>query len=343
MFRAERFVLLLRLHVVLGSTWPLGILYTPELSEDREGDLDFQADLWEGMDSADYSVPTSAMNFTLLREVGFNDERFGVQIMGLQDTGTNLLMAMLQLNFGDQVRYFDAAFHNPTGTHSKGIWKHANVHMFREVYPDKLQTFGEQRVVALALVRDPMSWLQSIRKAPYELKSCVTGDDWLRRACTHSFPAGYNDVPGATLPNLESVWGQWTKAYDELVPGGYHGAIMIRYEDLVLHPEATMGVVAEKLGLNMPKVVKYPTEPAKGHGDAIGRNDAMVKIQTRAFMSLYPEGEVAEVCERLESFQSVMEAYGYSCWPQQGPEKVSFRQGREKKLTYRLVRLNGAL
>ena len=97
------------------------------------------------------------------------------------------------------------------------------------------------------MVRDPLSWLQSLKKAPYDLKRCTKKEDWLTAPCAtpktftdwiaHPDPLAsipppkflYVPFPGRpALPNLESFWNEWTRDYTHMADFGFADSLVIR-------------------------------------------------------------------------------------------------------------------
>merc|ERR1719486_1857481 len=89
------------------------------------------------------------------------------------NTGTNLLCELVRSNFA--------------GTHCvEYVWKHLRPSLIASASPPKdwwtRKEYGDtipkdfgKKVLGLAMVRNPLSWLTSVQKAPYELVNCVGG------------------------------------------------------------------------------------------------------------------------------------------------------------------------
>jgi len=308
------------------------------LKEDAMEDLhpdEWGSLLWDGLDALDESHPAfPGMEAYVEKHFGGAETKSAsspefvslysqfrahhvqptrVQAFGLQDTGTNLLWAILHANFGNKLIYHDAFYPANDGMHQKGLWKHANVELINQTFPEskRLSLIGGD-VVAIALVREPMSWLRSIHKAPYELKGCVQGDDWLFRQCTHKHPGGYIPVPKATFANMATIWAEWVKAYLRLKDFGYKDALIIRYEDLVKNPKLTMERIAKVLNMTLPKDVTVPTDPAKKHGFAVGYREAYTKITNRSYLLEYQPDDALKVCRELEKYRQELFRYNYT-------------------------------
>lgn len=264
----------------------------------------FDEELWDGLDIEEVALQRMHANEFGSRTVGATSQagaNRNVHVLGLQDTGTNLLYQMLMINLGSHLTFYDSTTLTPHGQYRTGIWKHSNIKELYDYNASALERMSDDKVVAFMMVRDPMSWLQSVSKAPYELSSCTGGQDWLTRPCLHRVPAGYNQAPPKQFSNLEEVWNAWTSAYEHYYKNGLERGLVIRYEDLVLEPERTMDVIAAKLNMDKPDSGwSIAEKSAKYHGDSHGRLEAIKKIESKSFLSSYVGSEVEDSCARLD-------------------------------------------
>eukprot|EP00448_Togula_jolla_P011832 CAMPEP_0170617980 /NCGR_PEP_ID=MMETSP0224-20130122/26713_1 /TAXON_ID=285029 /ORGANISM="Togula jolla, Strain CCCM 725" /LENGTH=302 /DNA_ID=CAMNT_0010943921 /DNA_START=83 /DNA_END=991 /DNA_ORIENTATION=+ len=262
--------------------------------------------IWDGLDTEDDTYLSAMVEANVIDLNSANRKQ--IQVMGLQDTGTNLLTAMLRSNFQNQITLWDSTHVDET----RGLWKHANAGAIVEQVPDIVAPLAERQVSVIAMIRDPLSWLQSIHKAPYEFSSCVSGDDWLQRSCTHRVPCGYrNNGTSETYSNLVSVWAHWTRSYGRLKKVGVKHVLAIRYEDLVLYPEQVMNEIATSLKLKPPPTISLVTAPAKSHGEAVGREAAMAKINEQSFLADFKTDSLSMVCKQLKPFRKVLDFHSY--------------------------------
>merc|ERR1719159_345636 len=151
-----------------------------------------------------------------------------LQILGMYNSGTNLLMQLMQKNLPEA----HAAAYPPYA-----IWKHA----YLEALSPSLRRELRQHV-AVAMLRNPLAWLASLEKAPYNLANCAEGaagdraEAWLTEPChmpevlrnagdpsplKSSFLAASNvPVPfiqkRIPLANVETVWNRWAADYVHL-------------------------------------------------------------------------------------------------------------------------------
>lgn len=223
-----------------------------------------------------------------------------IQVFGLQNTGTNLLQAMLCLNFGSRLRHFDSIIRGDVEgvSWAPGLWKHSHLKAIQEIAPTDIARLRDEGVIPIMTVRNPFSWLASMRKAGYELTPCMQGPDWATRPCPHPIPGGYHStVPGMMFSSIEEIWSVWVSAYegaDEFLPS----PIIIDFETLVQEPAATMRHIAEALGIEPPEEVSV-IEEAQGY-DAHGQDEAIEKLRSRSYMQEYSAQEIQDVCARLD-------------------------------------------
>mmetsp|Transcript_48180 Transcript_48180/g.104917 ORF Transcript_48180/g.104917 Transcript_48180/m.104917 type:complete len:299 (-) Transcript_48180:89-985(-) len=263
--------------------------------------------IWDGLDVTDDNL-LSALLMTNSINVRA-ESKTGIQVMGLQDTGTNLMSTLMERNFGNQISHWDSSH----GDATHGLWKHANPEALVEQVPDELVPLSQGNVSIIAMIRDPLSWLESLHKAPYELASCVAGDDWLNRSCTHPVPCGYkNEGKAQTYENLLSLWARWTSSYGRLMELGIKEVLVIRYEDLVLFPDQVLTEIASTLKLSMPATIRLMDSPAKLHGEALGHEDAMLKITEQRQLADFAGDPLKMLCDQLKTFEAVLETYSYT-------------------------------
>lgn len=261
--------------------------------------------LWDGMDEVSMdSFQDVSRVFQAewsRRDAASEGPERSIHVLGLQDTGTNLLTSSLLLNFGPRLRYFDWSYkENATGNFGHGIWKHANICERANASKEHMEMMRKENVTALIMVREPLSWLQSLRKAPYELKDCVSGEDWLQRPCTHPTPAGYRSgVPAQQFVSLPFIWTEWVSAYQSWAECGFAHALIIKYEDMVERPQEVLVSVANHLGIEVPSYWRIMDIPSKTHGMSLGRSEALNKIESKEYLNEYFGTDRIDSCKHL--------------------------------------------
>jgi len=81
---------------------------------------------------------------------------------------------------------------------------------------------------------------------------------------------------------------------------GFADAVVIRYEDLVLHTEEELNRVARALSLPEQNSISQLAEPAKNHGRSLNRDAAVQKLQAKSYLKFYTANERQDVCARLD-------------------------------------------
>jgi len=260
------------------------------LREPEPNHFGLDARVWGGYEAEEadeHSLETNLINNT---DNNTDASWRRILILGQFNTGTNLLSKLVSLNFGRTLDY-------------GGLWKHTR--------PTRgLPSLKQQDPAILVMVRDPLSWLQSVRKSPYNLGSCV-GPNWLSSSCTmdaNTSPQnGFH--PSVTLSSLEAFWNVWYGEYAELPHKGFHHVVLIRYEDLVLNTERELNRVATAIGSPSVRNVVQQHAPAKSHGQSNGRAAAIAKLRSKSYLHLYSGLERTQACTRLD--KKLMNDNGY--------------------------------
>jgi len=242
-------------------------------------------------------------------------------IIGQYDTGTNLLQKLVASHFPSSKKLDQEAHKKEDVGHY--LWKHTKP---EDISPEVRKTLNG--TVALVMIRDPLSWLTSLKKAPYDLKKCTRKEDWLTAPCTTpptytdwiAHPDKYLRAPPPkflyhpqkelTLPNLESFWNEWTRDYTHAADFGFADVLLIRYEDLVIETETQLKRIAKILDLPAPGEVTPLKTAAKSHGNPTDRNAALRKIREKTYLSMYSAADQKAVCERLD--KTLLQRFNYT-------------------------------
>jgi hypothetical protein len=278
---------------------------------EQPNDFGLSALDWEGLE-ADLANATVAVADNATSDAAsfalYFSERY--VIAGQYNTGTNLLAKLVDLNFGG-LRQEDQFFHGGPANYDTHFWKHTKPSNMK---PRVRADIERRRVVALVMVRDPMSWLQSMKKAPYDLSACVNRYDWLTAPC--STPPTYNNMKGSVpqtvlhFQNIEAHWNEWTRDYRHMKDFGFSDAVVLRYEDLVLDTEAQLAHIANVLKLPAPAYVRQLHTSAKSHGASNGRAAAILKLKTKPYLNSYTPAQKVAACDRLD--KGLLQALKYS-------------------------------
>jgi hypothetical protein len=275
--------------------------------------LDLNAELpWDGMDGWESALPDALLLNTTVNS-SFHEACSATRsdsteraftVLGQYNTGTNLLMELVRRNFPAQVArsYIPSNLQVDRAPPADVLWKHSKPATISSSWQQELRQCG---AVALVMLRDPLSWLQSIKKAPYDYGACVRRPGWLTSSCTlpawrHSRNGGRTAATPVTLASLEAHWNEWTREYNRLRAFGFADAVLIRYEDLVRDTDAEVSRIARAIGAPETEVVKQVHASAKSHGDSAGRAEAIKKLETKSYLKLFTNTELEAACARFD-------------------------------------------
>merc|ERR1712137_1404923 len=146
-------------------------------------------------------------------------------------------------------------------------------------------------VVGLAMVRNPLSWLDSFDRVAYDLRLCrreFAGSNWFKKPCTFR-PETSSDsfLAGKTYDNVEKIWNMWNTDYQSLASYGFSKNILIRYEDLVENTTEILSKIASIAGLEVPAKIYQEDvnmSPTSGPDNGNGRNAALSKLDHKSYL-----------------------------------------------------------
>lgn len=180
------------------------------------------------------------------------DKFTDVKVIGLQNTGTNLMDKFLKENFF--IRHLTSG------------WKH---HFIEPRYLQSHRQQYNKNVLKIVMVKHPMYWIQSIFKSGYEIKFADKFDinNMVRNSVLIK---SKNDQIG--FPNPCALWNMF---YQLATTYSYSDStIFVRYEDLLNNPE----IIFEDLKTVLnPRVntVRIIEKPAKNHGKSRDRKQSL--------------------------------------------------------------------
>eukprot|EP00440_Ansanella_granifera_P046660 gb/GFBE01050529.1/.p1 GENE.gb/GFBE01050529.1/~~gb/GFBE01050529.1/.p1 ORF type:complete len:489 (+),score=72.92 gb/GFBE01050529.1/:1-1467(+) len=250
-----------------------------------------------------------------------------VQILGMYDSGTNLLADTIMLNFP----VCDAKYEGASSQTLRpvtdvcvrlgGLIKHSNplsllgaalgqeVHHFNS---SMQEINSKNAVLIVAMVRDPLSQLTSWRKAAYEMVHCIRNttdwtylDRWITPNCTfdqHGQRENNRNTgrAGGNFTSLPDVWNSYVQGYFSLrAHGGYKHVEILRYEDLVMNTTRIVHRLATLMSLEPPDRIALETGFAKAHGYPRSRTTAAARIRGKQYIDDFLPEELTLACERL--------------------------------------------
>lgn len=274
----------------------------PAAPEDEVNAFGLSESDWDGMDeSLDVPPPFSNTSFANLSHTLSVPPSSMYVVAGQYNTGTNLLKKLVDLNF-PTAHHYDQNLQKGLPNLHTYFWKHTKP---AHIKPDLRSLMAAQNTVALVMVRDPLSWLDSMKRSPYDLKGCVHRDNWLTAPC--KTPPTYLEywahVPQTqiSLPNLQSHWSEWTKDYQHMRDFRFHNAVVIRYEDIVMDTEGQIARIGAALGIKPTEPVKQLHSSAKSHGVSNGRAAAIRKLKSKSYLNRYWRDELRQACVRFDA------------------------------------------
>jgi len=194
-------------------------------------------------------------------------EAVNVQILSPLNAGSNLMIQVLRRCF--KVGELERAGHTY-------IWKHCSeASYFSQIHEDAL---------VIVMVRHPLSWFLSIKKAPYRWRFVGRDKSFVKRQIVQNGfgkPGNPYNIPLSAkimgdFPNLVMAWNHYYQTYLALKQQRPEKTIFVRYEDLIFHPEETVTRLSSYLALKpniaetgvKPALDDIMSVPAKKHGKA---------------------------------------------------------------------------
>jgi len=280
--------------------------HAPQQLSDARGGAGAAQGLWSGTDLSAERVRAidHRLGHGFLRKVVDTPAKLNVQIFGLQNSGADLMNALVHMNFGNQLNYYSGGSADSSTNSRHGHWTHANLKEKWKIEKGSILAQKNDNIHAIIIIRNPLSWLQAMRANPEELESCVAGDDWIVRPCTHKIPSGQDSkVPSQTFSSLAAIWNQWYDGFQNAELFGFPHRVIITYENLVRNPKGAMTHVGNFLGLK---------EPAQGWAmpsDSKDRDEAIHLMMTKRYLELYSPTQKSQACLQLD--KDLQHLYGF--------------------------------
>jgi len=254
--------------------------------------------LWAGMDIFDRQIVADAMRSHSHAHINNTAMLPKVQILGMFDSGTNLLGALLTKNLGAEVFHQMCPGSDKEGYHCH-FWKHTPP---QDVHPNGLHL--------IAVVRSPLAHMSGWIKAPYDLSKCVSYINWL--SDESSICSLYHTEMDATrtFNGPTGVWNAFVQGYANLAAQGATIKI-VEYENIVLNTESVIRDIGAFVGVPVGHFQQI-SEPAKTHGLPVGRELALQHIRNRTYLDNFPWEDarvVKKVCKNLNP--SIMEHHSF--------------------------------
>lgn len=167
-----------------------------------------------------------------------------VQIIGLFNTGTNLVASIIK-------NLYKCTIHSEGNTL---FWKHSFVtpQFIKEqlIYSKNMGVNSANQTYFIIVIKHIDSWIDSIKKKPYTLS---INDDDNNRKCVLKPPRNIKNIH-YFLPNKDYTFDSLVECWNEFYTSAirslpYNRTIIVRYEDLILQPHYVIKSLSSKLTL----------------------------------------------------------------------------------------------
>jgi hypothetical protein len=168
----------------------------------------------------------------------------------------------------------------------------------------------EHSMLLISMVRNPLAWLVSLKRASYTMTCSYNDKLWVIKPCRMQFHiAAY-----ARFESPVAVWNHYHRGYLKYFLPSH--SLVIKYEDIVMDTEATLDRIMVAAGQPSVKDTsadgsfKQAEASAKDHGHSHGHDKALKKMQGKTYLlDLRPE-QIVAACKELD--EGLMAMYGYT-------------------------------
>eukprot|EP00747_Dinoflagellata_sp_TGD_P093119 gnl/TRDRNA2_/TRDRNA2_165649_c0_seq4.p1 gnl/TRDRNA2_/TRDRNA2_165649_c0~~gnl/TRDRNA2_/TRDRNA2_165649_c0_seq4.p1 ORF type:complete len:281 (-),score=15.78 gnl/TRDRNA2_/TRDRNA2_165649_c0_seq4:48-890(-) len=218
-------------------------------------------------------------------------------ILGPANSGTNLLARLISANLPGLQQTHYLWKHSNSGT--EDIYKILNLYMPQNI----------NEMVAIAMVRSPISQIVSWKNYPYFTKYCMNRPwESMAEPCNIKVRARRGQTDDAigsfvSFNSTMSVYNEYLRLYRTLERDGkFKHMLIVSYEDLVLHPAQVIQQVARAFDIADPgeNHISIIEEGAKSHGLSLGRNEALVKLRNRSYMREITQEGLRMLCGGMD-------------------------------------------
>jgi hypothetical protein len=137
------------------------------------------------------------------------------------------------------------------------------------------------------LVRDPYTWMQAMCKAPYDARWHKLRDNrcpnlWNdSNSTTYELAVRTHQTQFRKVDHYASLADMWTQ-FNQQYYNATYPRLMVRYEDVMTHPEQIVGTIRDCIGLKKPSTdpFQYVLETAKKHGKPSDYFQSLQKLAT---------------------------------------------------------------
>lgn len=197
-----------------------------------------------------------------------------VKIYGERNTGTNYFEKLLERNFRlhllpgghPETRWLNATFrgsdilrecwHYWTFPQNLG-WKHTAIRL-----PKFLPAFQRLKNPSIVfIVKNPYSWVLSLKKRPYQSRSHAGGS--LDEFVASPWRLLHREHLDAVVPGPAALWSLKVRSYRDCLSARPE-CVFVKYEDLVCDPFQVLETLAARLGFDRPREWSNINDSTKG-------------------------------------------------------------------------------
>lgn len=199
-----------------------------------------------------------------------------VAVAGLFNTGTNAMDSHLKFNVKGGVQH---KWQVPWGKHRMESVRETHV-------ANRLGNVNKDHVLPVVMIRDPFYWMQSMCKSPYAVKWRKSKLHCPNLVMTEHDHKAFRKLDNFTIKvifdkdqimfwdSLVHLYSDWYRQYINVTD---YPRIIVRFEDMLLHPRWVMQHVADCVGAQLPKNFQVNTDSAKKHGSHTNLLQAILK------------------------------------------------------------------
>merc|ERR1719265_608338 len=202
-------------------------------------------------------------------------------------SGTNLLLKTLSMNWPLEIKSH-CGWDNGPLQHC-GVWKHTNGGA-ENIYDIFSRRGGTANFSAIISVRSPFAQLRSWRKAPYDLNPCLRHP--LNISCEAYVSVDedlwQDHLHPVAFDSTVDIYNRYMREYKQLADDQrFKQVLFVPYEDMVENPDQVLRHLEDHLQLPARTEYRYLDIPSKDHGRPSGRTEALRKLSTRDYLTVF--------------------------------------------------------
>eukprot|EP00747_Dinoflagellata_sp_TGD_P093118 gnl/TRDRNA2_/TRDRNA2_165649_c0_seq3.p1 gnl/TRDRNA2_/TRDRNA2_165649_c0~~gnl/TRDRNA2_/TRDRNA2_165649_c0_seq3.p1 ORF type:complete len:302 (-),score=16.34 gnl/TRDRNA2_/TRDRNA2_165649_c0_seq3:6-911(-) len=221
-------------------------------------------------------------------------------ILGPANSGTNLLARLISANLPGLQQTHYLWKHSNSGT--EDIYKILNLYMPQNI----------NEMVAIAMVRSPISQIVSWKNYPYFTKYCMNRPwESMAEPCNIKVRARRGQTDDAigsfvSFNSTMSVYNEYLRLYRTLERDGeFKRMLIFTFEDLVMNPAEVIRQIARAADVAEPAEIRLIEQSAKDHVTnrkewKNGRNEAIDKLRSRSYLKQITKEGLRVLCSGMD-------------------------------------------